>query len=228
MANRNFPSAGKIYSGHVMPVLLDANFIVDADNSNGLGIRALKGPMINAVYMHCSVTPATLNPNPQNGVIVVQLADNFNKMLYSARASISSPLSGSDVKIDNSAMTAGVAYTITTLGNASAAKWIAIGVPRGITAAVGVSFIAASNGGAGNTLTSRVQAVASSSTVASIEVVGDPDTMIAPVPSANQGYGASIILICRDYAGAIVAPADEIKIGLQFYLSNSSITVQGG
>lgn len=229
MANRNFPSAGKIYSGHVMPVLLDCNFIVDADNTNGLGIRSLKGPMVNAVYMHSSIaTPATLNPNPQNGVIVVQLQDNFNKVINGMRASLSSPLSGSDVKIDNSAMTAGVAYTISILGNATAAKWIAIGVPRGVTPAVGVSFIAASNGGAGNTLSSRVQASASSSTVASIEIVGNPDLSVAPAPSANQGYGASIILVCRDYAGSIVAPADEIKIGLQFYLSNSSITVQGG
>lgn len=228
MANRNFASGGKIYSMHVSPVLLDCNFIVDADNTNGLGIRSLKGPAIQAVYMHSSIaTPSALNPNPQNGVIVVRLSDNYNRIFNSVRANLSSPLSGSDVKIDNSAMTAGVAYTITTLGNATAAKWRAIGVPAGVTAAVGVSFIAASNGGAGDTLTSRVQAVATSSTVSSIEVVGNPDLSIAPAPSANQGYGGQIILICRDYAGAIVAPADEVKIGLQFYLSNSSIVVQG-
>jgi hypothetical protein len=67
------------------------------------------------------------------------------------------PNSGADVKIDNSAMTAGQLYTITTLGNATAAKWTAIGVPAGVTPAVGVSFIALTNGGAGNVLTSKVQ-----------------------------------------------------------------------
>lgn len=214
---------------HVMPVSIDCNFIVDADNTNGLGIRSLKGPTVQAVYMHSSIaTPAALNPNPQNGVIVVRMMDNFNQLLSPIQAMLSTPLSGSDVKIDNSAMTAGVAYTISILGNASAAKWIAIGVPRGVTPAVGVSFIAASNGGSGNTLTSRVQAAASSSTVASIEVVGDPNLSVAPSPNANQGYGSQIILVCRDYAGSIVAPADEIKISLSFLMSNSSIIIQGG
>lgn len=239
MANRNFANGRAIYIPHVKPVLIDCNFIVDSTNGNGLGIRSLKGPMVQNVFMNTSATPANgntnpatpgisvLNPNPASGVIVVQLQDNYNRSL-SGGFSIVSPASGSDVKIDNSAMTAGKAYIITTLGNATAAKWIAIGVPKGVTPAVGVAFIAASNGGAGNTLTSRVQEAASAgSSVASIEIVGDPNLSIAPNLSAAQGFGAQLILECRDYAGALVAPAAGSVISLSLYLSDSSIQVQG-
>lgn len=238
MANRNFASGGKLYSHHVKPVLVDCNFVVD--DSNGLGITSLKGPLVQNVFMHTATTPAAgnsnpatpnvvvTNPNPAAGTIVVQMQDNYNFLFSSLTGQIRSPNSGSDVKIDNSAMTAGVAYVITTLGNATAAKWRAIGVPAGVTAAVGVSFIAASNGGAGNTLTSRVQiSAAAGSGIASIEVIGNPNSSIGPAPSASQGYGASIILQCRDYAGAIAAPAAGSVISLAFYLSDSSVTTQG-
>lgn len=228
MANRNFASAGKIYSMHVMPVKIDCNFQVAAADTGGLGITSLKGPLVQAVYMHTSATPATLNPNPASGTIVVQLQDNYSRA-YSVKASIlQSPNSGSDVKIDNSAMTAGVAYTITTLGDATAAKWHTIGVPAGVTPAVGVSFIAASNGGAGNALTSRVQiSAAAGAGIASVEVIGSVNASIAPDPTVNQGYGAQLILQCRDYAGAIAAPADGTIIAVEMYLSNSSVTVAG-
>lgn len=230
MANRNFASGGKMYSMHVMPVVIDCNFVVAVSDSAGLGIISLKGPLVQHVYMHSSAATPSTSPgaNPASGTIVVQLNDNFNKLYSLSSAIIQSPNSGSDVKIDNSAMTAGVAYVITTLGNASAAKWAAIGVPAGVTPAVGVSFIAASNGGAGNTLTSRVQTSASAgSGVASIEIVGQANLSLSPSPSANQGYGGQIILQCRDYAGSIVAPADGSNIELSFMLSNSSIIIQG-
>lgn len=210
---------------HVSPVQIDLNFVVDA--SDPLGITSLKGPGVEAVYMATSDTPATGNPDPGAGIIVIQLQDNYSR-LFGMTTSIQSPESGSDVKIDNSAMTAGEAYVITTVGNATAAKWRAIGVPAGVTPAIGVSFIAATNGGAGNTLTSRVQtAAAAGSTVASIEITGDPNQTINPAPSANQGFGAQIILQCRDIANADVAPVDGTTIQVTLYLSNSSITIQG-
>lgn len=226
MANRSFPNS-RMYTGHVMPVLIDCNFVVSSTDSGGLGITSLKGPLVAAVYMHTSATPAAGNPNPASGTIVVQLQDNYNR-LYSVSKAIIAPSSGSDVKIDNSALTPGVAYTITTLGNATAAKWQAIGVPAGVTPAVGVTFIAKTNGGTGNVLTSMVQTSATAgSAISSIEGMGQPNTSIAPSPSANQGFGSQIILQCRNYSGAIAAPADGSTISLTMYLSNSSITVAG-
>lgn len=235
MANRNWPNGGKLYTPHVKPVLVDCNFIVTS--TNGLGITSLnRGMAVLNVFMHTSTTPAVgnggiTNPNPVAGVILVQLADAY-KSLYSFSYALGSPNSASDVKIDNSAMTAGTAYTITTLGNASAAKWIAIGVPVGVTPAVGVSFIAASNGGAGNTLTSRVQATAATgSGILSMELVGNPQlTTINPAASANQGYGAQFIIQTFDSqtdVPAITAPADGTLVSLAFLLSDSSVVVNG-
>lgn len=214
-----------------MPILLDCNFVVDSTNGNGLGIRSLKGPYVQNVFMHTSATPGSnngiLNPNPASGTIIVQLQDNYNRS-YSGTNAVVSPLSGSALKIDNAAMTQGVAYIITTLGDATPAKWIAIGVPKGVTPAVGVSFIAASNGGSANVSTSRVMTTAAAgSLVASIETVGDPNLSIAPNPTVNQGFGAQLILQCRDYAGALVAPVDGSVISLMFLLSNSSVLIQG-
>lgn len=229
MANRNWANGKKISAMHVLPAILDCNFVVAAADTGGLGITSLKGPAISAVYMHTSATPAASNPNPASGTIIVRLANNYAQNIANVRGMIQSPNSGSDVKIDNSAMTAGVAYVITTLGNATAAKWHAIGVPAGVVPAVGVSFTAASNGGAGNTLTSRVQtSAAAGSGVCTIEVVGSPALSSNPSPSANQGYGAQIILQCRDYAGAIVAPTDGSVITVVIYLDESSIVIPNG
>lgn len=210
---------------HTSPVIIDCNFIVD--DTQTIGISSLKGPCVNAVYMHsAAATPSGVNPAA--GTIVVQLADNYNMSLMSMRGMIQSPNSGSALKIDNSALTAKVAYVITTLGDATAAAWHTLGVPAGVTPAVGVSFIAASVGAGANSSTSRVQAsAAAGSSVATIEIVGDPNLSIAPDPTVNQGYGASLILQCRDYAGAIVAPAAGSKISLAFLLSNSSVTISG-
>lgn len=161
------------------------------------------------------------------GAIVVQLEDNYNRFLSEYHGLVS-PTSGTALKIDNSALTAGVAYVISTLGNASAAKWHTIGVPAGVTPAVGVSFTALSNGGAGNTLTSRVMTSALvGSAVCSIELIGDPNKSIAPDPTKNQGFGAQFILQCRDYAGANVQPVDGTIISLSFLLNNSSAIAPG-
>lgn len=228
MANRNWASGGKIYSMHVSPVLIDCKFTVNSSDAAGNGIINLKGPAVSAVYMNTSATPSANNPNPEAGVIVVQLADGYNLNLLDVKGMWNSPLSGSDVKIDNSALTVGNPYVISTLGNATAAKWKAIGVPAGITPAVGVAFIAKTNGGTGNTLTSMVQAPAThGSTIAYVDVIGNPSLMCSPNPGANQGYGASFILGCFKYDGSLAAPPDNTEIHLAFYMNNSSITVQG-
>jgi hypothetical protein len=239
MSNRNYASAGKIYSMHVKPVLLDCNFVVDSTNGNGLGIRSLKGPMIQNVFMHTSATPgngntnpatpnqAVLNPNPATGTIIVQLQDKFNRSFSGFNANVA-PVSGSALKIDNSALTQGTAYVITTLGNSTAAQWAALGVPIGVTAAVGVAFVAASVGAGANTSTSRVMTTAAAgSAIATIETVGDPNLSINPNPGSNQPFGAQFILQCRNYTGALANPANGSVISLAFYLSDSSITTQG-
>ncbi len=187
-----FINRGHFYAPHVKPVLIDCNFNVTP--TNGLGVTNLKGQGVANVFMHTSTTPARgsngyLNPNPADGYILVQLSDNYNKF-YGKFDSIEGPTSTS-TKIDNGAtLTIGNAYIITIVGDATAAQWRAIGVPVGVTPAIGVSFIAiATGGGSGNTSTSRVQ-IPTNSGIQLIELVGDESMSLGPVPvggSPNVG-----------------------------------------
>lgn len=231
MANRNFPSS-KMYTGHIMPVLLDCNFVVDSANGNGLGIRNLKGPLVQNVFMHTSASagagnsnPASpgipvINPNPASGSIVVQLQDNYNR-IYTGGHSCVAPLGSS--QIVSSGLTAGVAYVITIVGDATAADWAALGLPAGVAPAVGAAFIAASTGHGAATVTRVAPTAAAGSTIMSIETVGDSNAALSPNTLAGQGFGAQLILQCRNVSGAIAAPADNSVISLSFLLSNSSV-----
>lgn len=213
---------------HVKPVLLDCNFVVDSTNGNGLGIRSLKGPMIANVYMHTSSTPATGNPNPASGTILIQFQDNYNRSLSGFNSNVS-PVSGTPIVVTAAGahLVAGTAYIIVTVGTTTTAEWHSLGVPAGVTPAVGVSFISGALTGIGVGSGAVEITAAAGSGIMSIETVGDPNLSIAPDPTANQGYGASLILQTRDITGAIAAPANGSVISLAFYLSDSSVQVQG-
>jgi len=167
----------------------DTSLTFTVTPTNGLGITSLKSNgYVRNVFMHTSTTPASndgyTNPNPLAGFALIQFTNNFNYYL-SGFTQFQAPTTGS-IKIDNSAMTAGQAYIITTLGDATLAKWQAIGVPPGVTPAVGVSFIALTNGGAGNVLTSRVSTPTTSG-IYGVEIVGTPNTMLASSSIASNG-----------------------------------------
>lgn len=213
MANRYYTQF--FYTFHKMPVLLDCNFVVDSTNGNGLGIRSLKGPGIANVYMHTSATPASGNPNPASGVIVVQLQDNYFRYFggYSGQVSaVGSP---------QSTTTANVAYVIASLGTATLAQWQAAGLPSGFTPAVGQAFVAIATGTIGGSA-QVVPSAAAGSGIDHIEVLGDPNQSLNPIPNGN----AQILLQC--FAGGVLtAPANGSVIGLSFELSNSSVTFSG-
>lgn len=225
MANRNFASGGKLYSMHVKPVLLDCNFIVDSTNGNGLGIRSLKGPMINNVFMHTSVTPGSnngqTNPNPSAGVILIELNDNYNRYFGG--------FSGQAVGVGSNTATivAGSPYIITSLGTTTAAQWTTAGVARRFMTNnglpnLGFSFIAA----ASETIPgSPTVAPPVSSGIDHIEIVGDPNVSLSPIPNSPT-IGGRIMAQCVLNSTA-TAPADGTTIGLAFYLSDSSILIQG-
>src|ERR1700677_2888352 len=97
MANRNF-SSNKLYQFESYPVLLSCNFIVDSANGNGLGLRSLKGPGIQAVYMNSASAPAG---SPYLG----------SARSYTILAATSVSNTGSSVLTGNLALTPGSAVT---------------------------------------------------------------------------------------------------------------------
>lgn len=222
MANRNFPNS-RIYTGHVMPVLLDCNFVVSSTDTGGLGITSLKGPGIQSVYMNTSATPATGNPNPAAGVIAVKLSDNYNR-LYAIQASIHGPNGAA-----TTSSKANVTNIITVLGTATLAQWQTVGLPTGVTPAVGVAFIgnqAAVIGGSAQTAI----ALAAGAGIDHIESVGNPNlTTLNPSGSTSTGMnGQGGMLYLRCYKNTVLtAPTDGSIIRLMIYLSNSSVLIQG-
>lgn len=80
------------------------------------------------------------SPNPAAGLIAVKLSQPYAGFLgFSSR--LSSPNSGTPINVTDG-VTAGLAYVITSLGNTSAAQWLVLGLPAGVTPAVGVVFVA--------------------------------------------------------------------------------------
>jgi hypothetical protein len=217
----NYPN-NKLYQYEAYPVLLSCNFIVDSTNGNGLGIRSLKGAGIANVFMHTSATPATgnygiLNPNPEAGIIMVQLQNNFNRYL-SGTFGFVSPLTGSP-------LTATVnhdPFVITSLGTATLAQWQAVGFPVGFTPAVGAAFVATATATIGGSATVEVPG---HSGLTGIEVVGDPNQTIQNSQIYTNG-GMQLVLQCLTTA-TLTAPADGTAVSLSFYLSNSSVAVSG-
>ncbi len=191
---RGFGLNGKSYYTNVSkPQEVNLQFTVTP--TNGLGITSLKSNgYVRNVFMHTSTTPAAndgyTNPNPAAGYASIQFTNNFNYYLNSFTA-FQAPNTGS-IKIDNSNLTAGVAYVITTLGDSTTAQWQAVGLPPGITPAVGVSFIATAVGAGANTSTSRVS-TSTTAGIYSVEMVGNPGVMLAQSNIASNG-GAWVLV----------------------------------
>jgi hypothetical protein len=205
MANQprqNFPNAGHFYSNMFKPIRLDLQFTVTP--TNGLGVTSLKSNgYIQNVFMHTSTTPASnngqTNPNPANGFAIIQLRNNFNAFLGSSFAI--QGVSATSTKIDNSELTAGNVYIISVVGDATAAQWLAVGLPAGVTAAVGVAFVATAVGAGSNALTSRVQ-VPSATNIVAMDMINNPILTQNSAIYTNAGQ----YLIARFLAASAAAP----------------------
>lgn len=216
-----------MYAKHNFPVLLDCNFIIDHANGNGLGQRSLKGPGIDQVFGNTSATPATFNGITNNmpaGYFQIFLQSSYTRY-FGGFSGFVTQLSGSNISI-SSGLSVGTVYVIVSVGTSTAANWQAVGLPQGITPAVGVAFVASS--ASAGTGTGVVQVPnANGSGIADLEVVGDPNTTINPsgvVPLTRY-------IIVRTMNGGAspvaTAPADNSVLGLTLYLSNSSVLVAG-
>lgn len=206
-SRQNHPNKGLIYSNIVKPIKVDLSFVVTA--TNGLGVTSLKSNgYVNNVFMHTSTTPAAnngyTNPNPAAGIAMIQLRNNFNAFLGSSW-SVTSTMQTS-TKIDNSNMTAGLIYVISIVGDATLAKWQSIGLPVGVTPAVGVAFVAITVGAGSNVLTSRVQ-VPNQSGVDSVEMFGNPILTSNSNVNSNSGQYLLAQFLANSFTAGAYTPA---------------------
>lgn len=204
MANSTFRQF--FYTKHMAPVLIDCNFAIGASGAVG----TVAGPGVQSVTRLAA------------GFYKVRFQDNYNRF-YGFEGMVKSD---NGVGVAAGSLSPGSVYTILTLGTTTTAQWVTAGVPVGITPAIGVTFLcAATSGGTGTA------ALATASGVYSLEVVGEPNTTMAPAGVGNMG--GYVVVRCvgptatADTAQISVDPADGSKLWLQFLLSNSSVTVQG-
>lgn len=204
-----------------MPQEVDLQFTVTA--TNGLGITALKSNgWVRNVFMHTSTTPTAndgvTNPNPAAGVCVIQLKQNFNVFLgmsYSFQA----PGTGGAI----TTTVATTSYIIGVLGTTTTAQWVAVGLPAGLTPAVGQAFVATASQAIGGT--GSVLAVGTSA-ILSAEVFGSPNTEISNSSIASNG-GAYVLVQFLDDTGALKAPTAASICNMRLLFDRSSVSVDG-
>ncbi len=185
---------GHFYVPHVTPVMVDCNFVVTP--TNALGITALKGQGVANVFMHTSTTPGRgsngyLNPNPAAGIIMVQLTDNFYKY-YGGYSQVTAPNSTA-----STSTVANVVNVITVLGTATAAQWLTVGLPPGVTAAVGVAFVATTAAVIGGSAQTAIVAPAGSA-IQSIEISGgNANLSLSAIPvGGSPNVGGFLYFSC--------------------------------
>jgi hypothetical protein len=246
---RGFGLNGKsVYMNVAAPKEVFLNFVVDSTNGNGLGQHSLKSNgYVEQVYMY-STHAASSNGNPNwvgptaafpsanplttsSGLVIVQFKNTFNRFL-GVSAGFVSPVTGSQLQIDNASapLTVGQPYVITTVGNATAPQLKALGVPQGVTPAVGTPFVAlVTNSGTAATSTTRVMAVGVSK-LASMEAIGDGNVM-SPYPAAT--YAGQILMFqCLAPAATTsvmtpTQPNDGTVVAMRVSFDGSTVSIDG-
>lgn len=227
---RGFGLNGKsTYTNVCKPCDVSCNFIVDAANGNGLGVRSVKSNgYIQSVFMHTSSTPGAVagitNPNPVVGYALVTFNNNFNYYLGGFSGQVTPVSSPSTTSVTNHSV-----YVITSLGNTTLAQWQAVGLPQGFTPAVGQSFIAIATQAIGGTGTVGLPG---EQVAPIVSVVGDPVPQLNNL-NISQNGGARVLL---QFSGPTAAgntaliptnPADNTVVGLTFKFDGSSVTIDG-
>lgn len=218
---RGGQNAGHYYSNITMPQEIDLTFTVDA--TNGLGVTSAKSNgWVNNVFMHTSTTPSAnngvTNPNPADGIIIVQLKQNMNVCL-GAKANFQAPVTGSGLDT----VVANTAYVISSLGTTTTAEWQSVGLMPGFSPAVGQAFIASGSVAIPGSGQAKAVGVAG---VAQVEIFGDPNQEIANSNIASNA-GAYVFLQCLDYSGALVAPTAGSICNLALFFDRSSVSIDG-
>lgn len=145
------------------------------------------------------------------GVYALKLEDNYYRF-YGLDVTFEAPVTGLDITAGS--FVVGTLYEITALGSTD---WAAIGLPAGVTPAVGVSFVATGVGSG----TGTAKAVGSSGIFGS-EVVGNPQLGLAP-----SVQGAVVYFKCLDAAGAATDPASGSVMYFTVKLRNSGVVDKG-
>lgn len=239
---------GKMYSFQSKPVWLDLQFTVNSTDTAGLGVTAVRGQGVSNVFLHTSATPGKgpngyLNPNPAVGIGMVQLAYNYSRA-YALNTRILSPLTGSNLAINASALTIGQPYQITAVGAGTAGSatiapvadvsgslastWFSLYDAYGNTFIIWFSVSGVGSAPIGVSGTLVQQTISSGATAAQIGTA--LATTIAGLPSGISGVfsftatGTTTVTVTSTKAIPIAGPPADglIATGFTFAIVNST------
>jgi len=144
------------------------------------------------------------------GIYQIKLQENFNHFV-GADFTFESPVTGGSVS--DGSFSVGALYQITAVGTTD---WTSSGLPAGLTAAVGQTFVASATGGAG---TGTAKAIGKGN-IMKVEVAGmAADTMLLPQP-----IGGVINIQTFDKTEALADPTALSSIRFALFFRNSSVT----
>ncbi len=131
------------------------------------------------------------------------------------------------------AIATGFAFAVTK-SKTNNNNWNNVGLPKGVLPAVGASFIATAVGDATLGTSSGLVKLPGVSGINSIELVGDPNQSIYPIPQGGSGHVGSWVLVqfLAPTSSSVTtqlatAPADLSVVRLSFYLEQSSVLIAG-
>jgi len=180
-----------------------------------------------AVILNALLAQTVQNPSAPAGVFSFTVTGTTTLTLVSTNHNPYGPVAGppADGLIPTGFTFANVDFS-TNLQD-----WQGVGLPKGIVPNVGASFVATATGystGGGSTGLVQVPGVSGTCTM---EVVGDPNQSIAPIPmggSANAGGWLMVQFLAPTISGSAfdtpfipTAPANNSVCGMQFYVEQS-------
>jgi hypothetical protein len=166
------------------------------------------------------------SPNPAAGYALIQFKNNFNYYLGGFSGFVS-PVSGTPILV-TTGVTAGLSYVIVSVGTTTLAQWQKLGLPLGVTPAVGVSFVAPATTTATG---SGVIEVQSNSGIVSVEAIGDSKLSINSNIASNAGQYLLLQFLGATSSSVTTliptAPAPGSTFGMASWFDGSSVTVDG-
>lgn len=153
-------------------------------------------------------------------------------------STVNAPLPGAPADSTVVALQTGFTFA-STIYNSNLFCWQGVGLPKGITPAVGAAFIATTTGVSTHGGSTGTAIAAGVSGIQCVEVIGDPNASLASVPqggSPNTGgwilvqfLAPSITTVTSAFEAPMIptAPADGTVVGMTFYVEAGSMIVAG-
>ncbi len=178
-----------------------------ASGSSAATVASALATAINGLNFSSSFTTSVLS-----NVVTVTSAANANLVLSPGPAAATSGFTVSSVVFKS-----------------LAADWESVGVPLGLTPAVGMSFIATATGSALGTGTVMAPGI---SLLNQVQVVGDPNQSINSSSVAQFGGAWVLVQFNAPTSSSVTtalatAPANNAVVGLTFKFDGSEVTVDG-